>query len=161
MLYGMVYSLYTPMKCANDWSPHIVNFGWPRIVKLFKYFKRCFVGAFSLKCKHTKTNAFLVGVHALETLQADGDEKAGQYLAAILRFEFIIALLVAVNILNSTVPLTYLLQKQDNDVLHDMCETRVVINLCNDERLTSSILMELYNTLNRGLGCCIRQGRRC
>jgi hypothetical protein len=34
---------------------------------------------------------FPVVVHALEQLQQDGDEKARQYLAAILRFEFIIA----------------------------------------------------------------------
>jgi hypothetical protein len=34
--------------------------------------------------------SFPVVVHALEQLQQDGDEKAGQYLAAILRFEFII-----------------------------------------------------------------------
>ena len=25
-MYGMVYSLYTPRKSANDWSPHIVKF---------------------------------------------------------------------------------------------------------------------------------------
>jgi hypothetical protein len=35
--------------------------------------------------------SFPVVVHALEQLQQDGDEKAGQYLAAILRFEFIIS----------------------------------------------------------------------
>jgi hypothetical protein len=42
-------------------------------------------------------------VHALEQLQQDGDEKAGQYLAAILRFEFIITLVAAEHILKSTV----------------------------------------------------------
>ena len=46
-MYGMVYSLYTPRKSANDWSPHIVP--------SFKYFKRCLVGAFSLKCKQNKS----------------------------------------------------------------------------------------------------------
>jgi hypothetical protein len=33
--------------------------------------------------------SFPVVVHALEQLRQDGDEKAGQYLAAILRFESI------------------------------------------------------------------------
>jgi hypothetical protein len=41
-------------------------------------------------------------VHALEQLQQDGDEKAEQYLAAILRFEFIIALVAEEHILKST-----------------------------------------------------------
>jgi predicted ATPase len=47
--------------------------------------------------------SFPVVVHALEQLQQDGDEKAGQYLAAILRFEFIIVLVSAEHILKSTV----------------------------------------------------------
>ena len=34
----------------------------------------------------TFKNAFPAVVHALETLQEDGDEKAGQYLVAILHF---------------------------------------------------------------------------
>lgn len=93
----------------------------------------------------TFKNAFPVVVHALETLQADNDEKAGQYLAAILRFEFIIALLVAEHILSSTVPLTNLLQKQDNDLLHAVSETRVVIKLCNDERADQYVWDALYD----------------
>ena len=52
----------------------------------------------------TFKNAFPVVVHALETLQEDGNEKAGQYLVAILQFEFIISLIVAEHILSSTVP---------------------------------------------------------
>ena len=32
-------------------------------------------------------NALPVVVHALETLQEDGDENTGQYMAAILHFE--------------------------------------------------------------------------
>jgi hypothetical protein len=47
--------------------------------------------------------SFPVVVHALEQLRQYGDEKAGQYLAAILRFEFIIALVSAEHILKSSV----------------------------------------------------------
>ena len=50
--------------------------------------------------------------NALEQLQQDGDEKAGQYLAAILRFEFIIALVSAEHILKSTVHLSTFLQEE-------------------------------------------------
>ena len=42
----------------------------------------------------TFKNGFPVVVHALATLQEDDDEGAGQYLEAILRFGFIIALIV-------------------------------------------------------------------
>jgi hypothetical protein len=45
--------------------------------------------------------SFPVVVHALEQLQQDGDEKSGQYLATILRFIFIIALVAAEYILKS------------------------------------------------------------
>ena len=45
--------------------------------------------------------SFPVVVHALEQLQQDGDEKSGQYLATILRFIFIIALVAAEHILKS------------------------------------------------------------
>jgi hypothetical protein len=45
--------------------------------------------------------SFPVIVHALEQLQQDGDEKSGQYLATILRFIFIIALVAAEHILKS------------------------------------------------------------
>jgi len=36
-----------------------------------------------------------VVVHALERLQNQGDGKAGQFIASIMRFQFIIALVVA------------------------------------------------------------------
>ena len=41
---------------------------------------------------------------SLETLQEDGDKKAGQYFVAILHFKFIITLIVAEHILSSNVP---------------------------------------------------------
>ena len=42
----------------------------------------------------TFKSAYSVVVHALEHLQQDGDDKAGQYLAAIMKFDFIITLVV-------------------------------------------------------------------
>jgi hypothetical protein len=42
----------------------------------------------------TFKNAFSVVVHALETLLEDGDDNAEQYLGGILRFDFIIAIIV-------------------------------------------------------------------
>jgi hypothetical protein len=59
----------------------------------------------------TFKNVFSVVVHAFETLQEDGDDKAGQYMGGILRFDFIIALTVAEHLLSSTVALTNLLQR--------------------------------------------------
>jgi hypothetical protein len=41
-------------------------------------------------------------VHSLERLQNQGDGKAGQFLASIIRFQFIIALVMAEHILHST-----------------------------------------------------------
>jgi hypothetical protein len=44
--------------------------------------------------------------HALKCLQNPGDDKVGQFLASIMRFQFIIALVVAKYILHSTVYLS-------------------------------------------------------
>ena len=56
-------------------------------------------------------------VHALERLQNQGDDKAGQFLASIMRFQFIIALVIAEHILHSTVYLSIFLQDTDYDIL--------------------------------------------
>ena len=78
--------------------------------------------------------SFLVVVHALEQLQQDGDEKAGQYLAVILRFEFIIALVAAEHILKSTVHLSTFLQGVKWDLVEAVKENEVVINQLTSER---------------------------
>jgi hypothetical protein len=52
-------------------------------------------------------------VHALEHLQTQGDDKAGQFLASIMRFQFIIALVIAEHILHSTVYLFRYYQSYD------------------------------------------------
>ncbi|XP_052806671.1 52 kDa repressor of the inhibitor of the protein kinase-like [Mya arenaria] len=89
-------------------------------------------------------NAFSVVVNSLETLKKDGDEKAGQYLVAVLRFEFIISLVVAQHILSTTMKSTNLLQKEDNDQLHAVEETNVIVKLCNDWRADPDVLNGMY-----------------
>ena len=44
-----------------------------------------------------------VVVHALERLQNQGNDKAGQFLASIMQFQFIIALVIAEHSLDNTV----------------------------------------------------------
>ena len=44
-----------------------------------------------------------VVVHTLERLQNQGDDKAGRFLASIMRFQFIIALVIAEHILHNIV----------------------------------------------------------
>ena len=53
--------------------------------------------AYLLRCQYP------VVVHALERLQNQGNDKVGQFLASIMRFQFFIALVIAENILHSTV----------------------------------------------------------
>ena len=55
-------------------------------------------------------------VSFLEIPKTDHDEMAALYLNAILKFDFIIVLLVAEHILSSTVALTNYLQKRDIDL---------------------------------------------
>ena len=58
-----------------------------------------------------------VVVSFLETPKSDHDEKVALYLNAILKFDLIIALLVAEHILSSTAALTNYLQKRHIDLL--------------------------------------------
>ena len=83
---------------------------------------------------YTFRTAFAVVVSALETLKADHDDKAAQCMNAILRFEFIVSLVVAEHILSSTVAITNYLQKPDIDLTEAMTEARVVIKRLSDER---------------------------
>ena len=83
-------------------------------------------------------------VHALEQLQQDGDEKAGQYLAAILRFKFIIALVAAEHILKSTVHLSTCLQGVKCDLVEAVKESEVVINQLTSERNDQTVWDSLF-----------------
>ncbi|CAC5401909.1 unnamed protein product [Mytilus coruscus] len=76
---------------------------------------------------------FAVVVSALNSLKADNDDKAAQSMNAILRFEFIISLVVAEHILSSTVALTNYLQKPDIDLIEALTEAKIVIQRLSDE----------------------------
>jgi hypothetical protein len=66
---------------------------------------------------YTFKTSFPIVVHALERLQGLGDDKAGQYLASITRFVFVIALVVSAHISQSTVFLSKFLQGIECDLL--------------------------------------------
>ena len=72
-------------------------------------------------------------VHTLERLQNQGDEKAGQFLASIMRFQFIIALVIAEHILHSTIYLSTFLQDTDYDILDAIKESKTVIEMLRAE----------------------------
>jgi hypothetical protein len=80
-----------------------------------------------------------VVVHALERLQNQGDDKAGQFLASIMRFQFIIALVIAEYILHSTVYLSIFLQDTDYDILEAIKESKIVIEMLRAERQDESV----------------------
>ena len=77
-------------------------------------------------------------VHALERLQNQGDDKAWQFLASIMRFQFIIALVIAEHILHSTVYLSTVLQDTDYDILEAIKESKTVIEMLKAERQDES-----------------------
>jgi hypothetical protein len=85
-------------------------------------------------------------VHALERLQGLGDDKAGQYLASITRFVFVIALVVSAHISQSTVFLSKFLQGIECDLLEATKECKAVIELLRAERLDESVWDELYQS---------------
>ena len=78
-------------------------------------------------------------VHTLERLQNQGDDKAGQFLASIMWFQFIIALVIAEHILHSTVYLSTFLQDTDYDILEAIKESKTVIEVLRAERQDESV----------------------
>ncbi|KAJ8312273.1 hypothetical protein KUTeg_009646, partial [Tegillarca granosa] len=95
---------------------------------------------------HTFKSSFSVVVSSLEALQADGDEKASARLAAILRFEFIIALIITDHILSGTVTLSNHLQSVKCDLLEAVKESKTVIQMFMSERADDNVWDTLYNT---------------
>ena len=77
-------------------------------------------------------------VHALERLQNQGDDKAWQFLASIMQFQFIIALVIAEHILHSTVYLSTFLQDTDYDILEPIKESKTVIEMLRADRQDES-----------------------
>ena len=66
--------------------------------------------------------------------------KTGQFLASIMRFQFIIALVVAEHILHSTVYLSTFLQDTDYDILEAIgTESKTVIEMLRAERKDESV----------------------
>jgi hypothetical protein len=90
----------------------VATLGSNRHVPMHKFDK----SALSTDALYNFRTAFSV-VSFLETHETDQDDKAALYLNVILKFDFIIALLVAEHILSSTVALTNYLQKRDIDFL--------------------------------------------
>ena len=80
-------------------------------------------------------------VHALERLKGLGNDKAGQYLASITRFVFVIE-----HILQSTVFLSKFLQGIECDLLEAIKGCKTVIELLRAERLDESVWDELYQS---------------
>jgi len=91
----------------------VAMLGSSRHVSIHKFDK----SALNTDALYNVRTAFSVVVSFLETPKTDHDENAALYLNAILKFDFIIALLVAEHILSSTVALTNYLQKRDIDLL--------------------------------------------
>lgn len=94
---------------------------------------------------YTYKTAFPVVVNSLEYLKDNNDDKVGQYLSAILRFEFIIALVVAEHILSGTVALTTFLQGTKCDLVEAISESRVVVKQLRDERNDPAVWQALYD----------------
>ncbi|CAG2229547.1 unnamed protein product [Mytilus edulis] len=92
----------------------------------------------------TFKSAFPVVVQALEYLRDNRDEKAGAYLAAILKFEFLIALVVAEHILSVTVALSNFLQSKSCDLIEAVGESKVVVQSLRDERNDPAVWDALY-----------------
>lgn len=82
----------------------------------------------------TFKNALPVVVHSLEYLSTHNDDKAALHLSAILRFEFIIGLVVCEHILRLVVHLSFFLQDPTCDMVAATEECRVVISQLNAER---------------------------
>ena len=88
-------------------------------------------------------------VHGLERLQIQCDDKARQFLASIMRFQFIIALVVAEHILHSTAYLSTFFQDTECDLREAMKESKTAIEMLRTERQNESVWDELYqSTLN-------------
>ncbi|XP_060598675.1 zinc finger MYM-type protein 1-like [Ruditapes philippinarum] len=94
----------------------------------------------------TFKQAFPVVVHALESLEADNDDKAGEHVRAILRFDFIITLVTCEHVLNILVGLTGILQEVSMDLLEAVREAGVVVDILRAERQDDAVFDAIYQT---------------
>lgn len=89
--------------------------------------------------------SFAVVVSSLDFLKDDGDDKAGVRLSSILRFDFIIGLVVSQHILSSTVALSDFLQRPRCNLLEAVREGKVIIRMLQNERADDSVWDALYD----------------
>ncbi|VDI46911.1 Hypothetical predicted protein, partial [Mytilus galloprovincialis] len=83
-------------------------------------------------------------VSSLEALKDDRDDKAAQYVNAILKFDFMIALVVAEHLLSATVALTNYFQKSDINLIDAVQEARIVVQRLDNERTDPNVWTALF-----------------
>lgn len=83
---------------------------------------------------YTFLTAFSVVVDSLDDLQQDGDAKARSYHSSITKFDFIISLVAAQNVLQPLVRLSAILQTKDFDLIQAVTEAKVVVSVLQDKR---------------------------
>ena len=88
---------------------------------------------------------FSVVVESLENLSNDGDSKALDRLRGICRFNFILPLVVAENLLQQTVPLSNLLQAENFDLIKATEEAEIVIATLQAKRNDDDAWLTLFN----------------
>ncbi|KAJ8314715.1 hypothetical protein KUTeg_006865 [Tegillarca granosa] len=93
----------------------------------------------------TFKQVFPVVIQAFEYLQNDHDDKAGLHLGALLRFEFLIGLVVCEHVLRLIVHLSFFLQDKSCDMLAAVEECRVVIIQLRNERNDEAVWNALFD----------------
>ena len=93
----------------------------------------------------TFRSAFALVVHSLEELKEDNDKNAWNLLNAILKFDFILSVVVVEHILQSTVQLSLSLQRVDTDLVQASTEAEVVVALLRQERADDTVWETLYD----------------
>ncbi|CAC5389178.1 unnamed protein product [Mytilus coruscus] len=89
--------------------------------------------------------AFPVIVSSLEYLQSKGDGKSGVQLSAILRFDFILPLVIVNHILEAIVPLTSMLQGVSCDLVEAVNKCQTLIRVFENERNDIAVFNCLYD----------------
>ena len=93
---------------------------------------------------YTFKTAFPVVVDSLQVLENEGDTKARAYRCSILKFDFIISLIVVEHIMQSLIPLTKMLQLKSCDLVEAARESKVLIEQLRAERNDGTVFEALY-----------------
>lgn len=93
---------------------------------------------------YTFQASFDVVVDALSNLIDEGDTKAQSHLNNMLSFPFIICLVTAEHLIQSTTQLSKLLQMKSIDLVEAVKEANVVKELLQSERNDDTVWDELY-----------------